>query len=103
VGPFAELWTRFYDGYLARTHDRELLEVIPPYLVWRALVVASPVWYPHYSTVGVEPGRRAGLDDRVRRALFRFIDRVLDVERLEPITVGRLLASTAPLEAEVER
>jgi hypothetical protein len=102
VGPFAELWTRFYDAYLARTHDREVLEVIPPYLVWRALVVASPVWYPHYSTLGVEPARHAGLDEQVRRTLFRFIDRVLDVDRLEPGAVGRLLASTSPVEAEVE-
>ncbi len=101
-GPFAELWTRLYERYLARTGDHELLEVIPPYLVWRALVVASPVWYPHYSTAGVEPDLRAGLDVRVRSALFRFVDRLLDLPRLEPLAAGRLLASTYSPEAEVE-
>ncbi len=92
VGPFAGLWTRFFDDYLARTGDEEVLEVIPPYLVWRALVVSSPVWYPHYSTVGVPPELRADLDVRVRATLFRFIDRVLALDRLEPARAGALLA-----------
>ena len=64
--------------YLAATGDPELLRVIPPYFVWRALVLASPLWYPH-------------LDVAVRRSLFRFIDRVLDVQEFDWREVQTLL------------
>lgn len=70
-GAFATLWERFFEGYLSASHDQGLLEALPPYLAWRALVVASPLWYPH-------------IDDGVRLALFGFIDRVLDRERFDP-------------------
>ena len=36
----------FWDNYLAKTDDREMLEVIAPFFAWRGLVIASPVWYP---------------------------------------------------------
>lgn len=78
AGPFAELWERFFDRYLAATGDRELARALPPYFVWRALVLASPVWYP-------------GIDVSVRRALFRFIDRVLDVEEFDWRDVNALV------------
>jgi len=63
-GPFAEMWTAFFERYFEVTGDREMLAVIAPYLAWRALVVASPIWYPN-------------LEDSVREALFRFIDGTL--------------------------
>ncbi len=40
------VWGAFWSTYLDRSGDREVLEVIPPFFAWRALVVASPVWYP---------------------------------------------------------
>jgi len=42
----APVWSAFWSAYLDGSGDREALEVIPPFFAWRALVVASPVWYP---------------------------------------------------------
>jgi len=64
AGPFLTLWTAFFEEYLAATGDRELLEVIGPFFVFRALVVASPQWYPDHPPA-------------VRAALFRFLSRCL--------------------------
>jgi aminoglycoside phosphotransferase (APT) family kinase protein len=73
-----ELWQRFFDRYLAISGDDEILRVIPPYFVWRALVIASPLWYP---SLAVE----------VRRSLFGFIDRVLDLDVFDPGSVDNLV------------
>jgi aminoglycoside phosphotransferase (APT) family kinase protein len=48
-GPFLELHDRFWQRYLDARPDDELTRVIQPWLAWRALVVASPVWYPTIS------------------------------------------------------
>jgi hypothetical protein len=42
----APVWDAFWTAYLDGSGDREVLEVIAPFFAWRALVVASPVWYP---------------------------------------------------------
>jgi len=65
------LWQAFWKTYLSGTSDWELLEVIAPFFAWRALVVASPVWYPDLS--------RAQRD-----RLIRFAERVLDQGAFEP-------------------
>ncbi len=41
------LWRSFWARWLEATGDREALEVAPPFLAWRALVVSSPRFYPH--------------------------------------------------------
>jgi aminoglycoside phosphotransferase (APT) family kinase protein len=46
AGAFEKLWTSYWDRYLQRAGDRELLEVGPPFMAWRLLVVANPRWYP---------------------------------------------------------
>lgn len=79
AGPFGELWSHFFDTYLAATRDQEMLQVIPPYFVWRALVLASPIWYP-------------ALDVEVRQSLFRFIDRLLELDVFDWRGVDALLA-----------
>jgi hypothetical protein len=79
--PFRGLWTRFFETYLAATRDDEMMRVIPPYFVWRALVLASPVWYP-------------ALAVDVRRTLFGFIDRLLALYEFEWSHVDRLLESS---------
>jgi aminoglycoside phosphotransferase (APT) family kinase protein len=76
--PLRGLWDRFFQTYMAATRDDEMMRVIPPYFVWRALVLASPVWYP-------------SLDDRVRRTLFGFIDRLLALEEFDWRYVDTLL------------
>src|SRR5205823_1471069 len=45
-GALETLFSRFWDRYSDRSHDRELPEVVAPFLAFRGLVMASPVWYP---------------------------------------------------------
>jgi hypothetical protein len=54
--PFLGLFRIFLDEYIRASGDRELLEVLPPFLAFRALVVAHPRWYPT-----LQPGTRATL------------------------------------------
>jgi hypothetical protein len=63
-GPFDKLHNRFWEHYLDARPDDELGRVIQPWLAWRALVVASPVWYPSISV-------------DVRRKLLTFARQVL--------------------------
>ncbi len=78
-GDFEKLFYGFWETYLAKTGDQEMLEVLAPFYAWRGLVIASPVWYPHLSTA-------------VRRAIFRFIENVLGTSRFDPRDVNRYLA-----------
>jgi hypothetical protein len=78
-GPFAELFDLFYAHYLEQTQDRDLDEVIPPFYVFRALVIASPVWYPD-------------LPEAVRVALYRFVRALLELERFDSRDLNRYLA-----------
>jgi len=47
--PFLTLFRAFLDAYLERSGDGELYEVLPPFLAFRALVIAHPRWYPTLS------------------------------------------------------
>jgi hypothetical protein len=69
----------FWDNYLSRTNDREMLAVAAPFFAWRGLVIASPVWYPH-------------LPVRTRQALFNFIQNVLAADRFDPRDTNRYLS-----------
>ena len=60
------LWRKFWETYVARSGDSEALELAAPYLAWRALVVASPRFYPH-----LRADARAKLLALARRALER--------------------------------
>lgn len=73
------LWRRFWDRYLTRTNDHALLEVAPPYVAWRALVMANPSWYP-----AVTPESR----DR----LLTLVERTLAGGRFDPGTAEAVLA-----------
>jgi Phosphotransferase enzyme family len=44
--PFLGLFRAFLDAYLADSRDHELYEVLPPFFMFRALVIAHPRWYP---------------------------------------------------------
>lgn len=44
--PFLGLFRAFLDAYLESSGDAELLEVLPPFFAFRALVIAHPRWYP---------------------------------------------------------
>lgn len=67
---FEPLWQRFWQGYLSRG-DAGVLDVVQPYLAWRGLVLANPVWYPDLSA-------------DARSALFDFIEATLATERFSP-------------------
>ncbi len=63
-GPFSELFSRFWERYLALSSDRELAAVLAPHLAFRLAVVANPLWYPNES-------------EGTRRGLIRVLDMVL--------------------------
>ena len=48
-GPFDALYRAFWVSYLELSCDRAIGFVIQPYFAWRALVLASPQWYPTLS------------------------------------------------------
>lgn len=77
-GPFERLFRLFWDRYLERTGDAGVLETAAPFFAFRGLVIASPVWYP-------------ALDLSVRRALFNFIENVLEQSRFDPSRVNEYL------------
>ena len=70
-GAFERLWRHFWERYLERSGDREMLEVAAPFLAFRGLVMANPVWYP-------------ALDEELRRRLLRFVLNVLQDARFDP-------------------
>jgi hypothetical protein len=76
-GPLATLFDRFWKRYLA-AGDAEVLEVAAPFIAWRGLVMASPVWYPD-------------LSDATRRRLFNLIEAVLADGRFLPEKVNEYL------------
>lgn len=77
-GPFWQLHDRFWGRYLELQPDDELVEAIQPWFAWRALVLASPVWYPTIS-------------DDTRRKLLNFARRVMMVDRYDFRAVNRYL------------
>jgi hypothetical protein len=69
-GGLKDLFELFFENYLDRTGDEELLSVIAPFFAFRMMVVASPTWYPL-------------LSGDVRRNLFNFLENVLDSEEFD--------------------
>jgi aminoglycoside phosphotransferase (APT) family kinase protein len=69
-GAFETLWRRFWERYLERSGDTGLLEVAAPFIAFRGLVMANPLWYP-------------ALDETLRRRLLDFVLNVLSEERFD--------------------
>lgn len=69
-GPMQDMYTEFWETYMQAAQDDEMAEVLAPFFVFRGLVIASPEWYPGHAP-------------QVRRALFRFIENVLEAERFD--------------------
>jgi aminoglycoside phosphotransferase (APT) family kinase protein len=69
-GAFDTLWRRFWERYLERSGDTGLLEVAAPFIAFRGLVMANPLWYP-------------ALDETLRRRLLDFVLEVLAQERFD--------------------
>jgi hypothetical protein len=64
------LWARFWNRYLALAGP-SVLEAVAPFFAWRALVIASPLWYPHLTA-----------PDRER--VFSFVRRALGADAFDP-------------------
>ncbi len=75
-GALELMFYRFWDRYLNASGDEEILEVAAPFLTFRSLVMANPIWYPK-------------LTERVRHKLLTFALRVLEETRFEPMSINR--------------
>lgn len=78
AAPFVALYHAFWETYLAERPDDELTSVIQPWFAWRALVLASPQWYPT-------------LEPSTRKKLLNFARRVMAEERFEWRQINRYL------------
>jgi hypothetical protein len=74
-GNLESLFNRFWNRYLSKSDDTEMLQVVAPFFAFRGLVMAHPIWYPH-------------LSDQVRQKLLNFIHAVLDREIFNPAEVN---------------
>jgi hypothetical protein len=68
---FSVLWHRFWQRYSTLSGDVGMFEVAAPFLAWRGLVLASPLWYP-------------ALADDARARLLTFVEAVLKADRFSP-------------------
>ncbi len=75
-GALESLFLRFWQRYLAASGDREMLDVVAPFLAFRGLVMASPLWYPT-------------LSGTVRQRILTFIFAVLESDSFDPGKVNR--------------
>ncbi|HAS90352.1 MAG TPA: aminoglycoside phosphotransferase [Desulfovibrio sp.] len=75
---FRTLYMTYMETYLETTGDTEVLQVMAPFLVFRGLVIASPVWYPDHP-------------QEVRDALMRFIENVLEDEVFDYVQFERYM------------
>ncbi len=79
-GEFKELFDLFLKTYSQNTNYEELSTAMPLFYVFRALVIASPVWYPD-------------LDDNVRRKIFNFAQNLLDEGKFDYLRVNEYFRS----------
>jgi hypothetical protein len=75
-GNFESLFRRFWERYLEKSGDIEILQVAAPFFAFRGLVMAHPIWYPNLAT-------------DVRGKLFNFIEAVLAEEVFSPDEVNK--------------
>jgi hypothetical protein len=71
------LWRHLWHCYRVERDDADLLAVAPPFLAWRALVVANPAFYPKMSPAA-------------RDKLLGFAADVLDEHALDPASAEEL-------------
>ncbi|MBI4636171.1 MAG: aminoglycoside phosphotransferase family protein, partial [Candidatus Rokubacteria bacterium] len=80
--PFVHLFRTFLETYLRESGDREILEALPPFFAFRALVIAHPRWYPTLA-----PATRAALIRFARRMMASSAYDPGDLR--EPLEAGR--------------
>jgi tRNA A-37 threonylcarbamoyl transferase component Bud32 len=77
-GPFRSLFYFFWNTYMETTGDLEMSQIIQPFLAWRGLVIANPIWYP-------------ALSSEIRLTIFRFIQNVLSSSTFNPEDMNEYL------------
>ncbi|MEZ4860249.1 MAG: phosphotransferase [Caldilineaceae bacterium] len=78
TSPFEQLWNIFWNTYLNETNDHELLAVVAPFFAWRALVLASPLWY--------------NVTDSVRYALLGAARAILQLGVFDPTEINAYMS-----------
>jgi aminoglycoside phosphotransferase family enzyme len=78
-GPFLRLYSAFIEKYISRTNDLPIFEAMPLFYTFRALVIASPLWYPT-------------LEDETRRKIFNFAENILDAGTFDPSKLNDYLS-----------
>jgi hypothetical protein len=82
--PFRLLHELFWEKYLTLRPDEEMLSVIQPWFAWRALVLASPLWYPT-------------LREDTRRKLLAFARNVLAADTYDYLHVNQYFEENSDL------
>ncbi|MDG6997581.1 MAG: phosphotransferase [Nitrososphaerota archaeon] len=77
-GEFEELFNEFIHTYMEKTGDVEMYSAMPLFYTFRALVIASPLWYPTLSR-------------ETRRKIFNFAHNILNEGRFDPARVNEYL------------
>lgn len=75
--PFEQLWNIFWNTYIKESKDHELTSVIAPFFAWRALVLASPIWY--------------NVAASVRASLLNAAESALSSEVFDPTAINSIL------------
>ncbi len=78
ITPFRELFEGFYEQYLAKTGDDEILKVLAPFFAFRGFVVIHPLYYPD-------------LELEKRRKILNFVNNVLSTDEFDPKAVDSYL------------
>jgi len=81
---FGPLWRAFFAEYFERAPDDGVLEHMAPFVAWRALVLASPAWYPDIS-------------DAVRTTLLAAAVHWLEGAAFDPETIEATLVARRSL------
>ncbi len=68
---FRPLWYEFWRAYETLANDRALRHCVAPFLAWRGLVLANPVWYAQVSA-------------EARDRLLSFVELALEAEQFAP-------------------
>ncbi|MHB8568385.1 MAG: phosphotransferase family protein [Nitrososphaerales archaeon] len=74
-GPFKSLYNSFIETYLTDSGDNGILETMPLFYTFRALVISSPLWYPSLSA-------------ETRRQIFNFAENSLAEEKFDPLKIN---------------
>jgi hypothetical protein len=86
---FKELFDLFFDTYMKKTKDKEMLEIIQPFFTFRAIVIANPIFYTDswFKKQGYK-----GDAKKLRRTLFNFAHTILKEKDFKLNKIEKYLA-----------